>query len=149
VDTLSFKTISANNKTVTKDWILLDADNQTLGRFASQAAKMLRGKHKANYTPHVDCGDNIIIINAEKVKLTGRKWTEKEYIHYTGYPGGQRFATPEKLMEKDPTRILEYAIHGMLPKTRLGNAIKSNLHIYVGAEHPHAAQQPKTVKFNL
>jgi large subunit ribosomal protein L13 len=149
VDTLSYKTVSANNKTVTKDWILLDANNQTLGRFASQAAKMLRGKHKTNYTPHVDCGDNIIIINAEKVKLTGRKWTEKEYVSYTGYPGGQRFATPAKLLEKDPTRILEYAIHGMLPKTRLANAIKGNLHIYVGNEHPHAAQQPKTVTFNL
>lgn len=149
MDTLSFKTVSANNKTVTKDWIVLDANNQTLGRFASQAAKMLRGKHKANYTPHVDCGDNIIIINAEKVKITGRKWTEKEYIHYTGYPGGQRFATPAELMKKDPTRILEYAIHGMLPKTRLGNAIKGNLHIYVGSEHPHAAQQPKTVTINL
>jgi len=148
VDTLSYKTVSANSKTVTKDWILLDANNQTLGRFASEAAKMLRGKHKANYTPHVDCGSNIIIINAEKVKLTGRKWTEKEYIHYTGYPGGQRFATPAKLMEKDPTRILEYAIHGMLPKTRLANAIKGNLHIYVGSEHPHAAQQPKKVTFN-
>ena len=149
MDTLSFKTVSANNKTVTKDWIILDANNMTLGRFASQAAKMLRGKHKANYTPHVDCGDNIIIINAEKVKLTGRKWTEKEYIHYTGYPGGQRFATPIELLKKDPTRILEYAIHGMLPKTRLGNAIKSNLHIYVGSEHPHTAQQPKTVTINL
>jgi large subunit ribosomal protein L13 len=149
VDTLSFKTVSANNKTVTKDWIVMDANNMTLGRFASQAAKMLRGKHKANYTPHVDCGDNIIIINAEKVKITGRKWTEKEYIHYTGYPGGQRFATPTELLKKDPTRILEYAIHGMLPKTRLGNAIKKNLHIYVGSEHPHAAQQPKNVTINL
>jgi large subunit ribosomal protein L13 len=148
VDTLSFKTVSANSKTVTKDWILLDANNQTLGRFASMAAKMLRGKHKANFTPHVDCGDNIIIINAEKIKLTGRKWTEKEYVSHTGYPGGQRFTTPEKLMAKDPTKVVEYAVHGMLPKNRLSNAIKGNLYIYAGGEHPHTAQQPKTVTFN-
>lgn len=149
MDTLSFKTISANKKTVSKDWIVLDANNQTLGRFASQAAKMLRGKHKASFTPHVDCGDNIIIINAEKIKITGRKWTEKEYVSHTGYPGGQRFITPAKLMEKDPTLVVEYAIHGMLPKNRLGNAIKSNLYIYAGSEHPHAAQQPKPVTVKL
>ena len=149
MNTLSFKTVSANNKTATKEWVVLDANNQTLGRFASQAAKMLRGKHKANFTPHVDCGDYVIIINAEKVKLTGRKWTEKEYVSHTGYPGGQRFTTPEKLMQKDPTLVVEYAVHGMLPKNRLGNAIKSNLYIYAGGEHPHTAQQPKEVKINL
>jgi large subunit ribosomal protein L13 len=149
VNTLSYKTVSANAKTVTKDWVVLDASNQTLGRFASQAAKMLRGKHKANFTPHVDCGDNVIIINAEKVRLTGRKWTEKEYVSHTGYPGGQRFTSPEKLMQKDPTKVLEYAIYGMLPKNRLGNAVKRNLHIYAGNEHPHTAQQPKEVKVTL
>ena len=145
MDSQSYKTESVNSKTATKAWIVLDANNQTLGRFASQAAKMLRGKHKANYTPHADCGDHIIVINAEKIKLTGRKWTEKVYVSHTGYPGGQRFTTPEKLMAQDPTRVVEYAIHGMLPKSRLGNAIKGNLYIYTGNEHPHAAQQPTKV----
>lgn len=145
MDSQSYKTASVNSKTATKNWVVLDANNQTLGRFASQAASMLRGKHKANFTPHADCGDYIIVINAEKIKMTGRKWTEKEYVSHTGYPGGQRFITPEKLMAKDPTKVVEYAVHGMLPKTKLGNAVKSNLYIYAGGEHPHTAQQPKTV----
>ena len=145
MDSQSYKTASVNSKTATKEWVVLDANNQTLGRFASQAASMLRGKHKANFTPHADCGDYIIVINAEKIKMTGRKWTEKEYVSHTGYPGGQRFITPEKLMAKDPTKVVEYAVHGMLPKTKLGNAVKSNLYIYAGGEHPHTAQQPKTV----
>lgn len=145
MDSQSYKTVSVNNKTATKEWVLLDANNQTLGRFASQAASMLRGKHKVNFTPHADCGDFIIIINADKIKMTGRKWTEKEYVSHTGYPGGQRFITPEKLMIKDPTKVVEYAVHGMLPKNKLGNAVKSNLYIYAGNEHPHTAQQPKTV----
>ncbi|MBK7886503.1 MAG: 50S ribosomal protein L13 [Bacteroidetes bacterium] len=145
VDTLSYKTVSANAKTVTKEWVVLDAKDQVLGRFASQAAMMLRGKHKANYTPHVDCGDNVIIINADKVRLTGRKWTEREYVSHTGYPGGQRFVSPAKLILQKPTMVVEKAIYGMLPKSRLGNAIKGNLFIYAGGEHPHAAQQPKAV----
>lgn len=145
VDTLSYKTISANDKTVKKDWVVLDAKDQVLGRFASQAAMILRGKHKANYTPHVDCGDNIIIINADKIRLTGRKINEKVYVSHTGYPGGQRFVTPAKLMAKKPTAVLERAIYGMIPKNRLGNAVKGNLYLYAGAEHPHAAQQPKAV----
>ena len=149
MDTQCYKTVSVNSKTATKEWVVLDANNMTLGRFASQAAIMLRGKHKANYTPHADCGDYIIIINAEKIKLTGRKWTEKEYVSHTGYPGGQRFTTPEKLMAKDPTKVVEYAVHGMLPKTKLANAIKGNLYIYAGSEHPHGAQQPKTVTVKL
>ena len=149
MDTLSYKTISANAKTADKQWIVLDAKDQVLGRFASQAAKMLRGKHKASYTPHADCGDNVIIINAEQIRMTGRKMTEKEYVSYTGYPGGQRFVTPAKLMAKKPTAVLERAIYGMIPKSRLGNAIKGNLYIYAGAEHPHAAQQPKEVKVQL
>ena len=148
MDSQSYKTESVNSKTATKEWIVLDANNQTLGRFASQAAKMLRGKHKANYTPHADCGDHIIVINAEKIRLTGKKWTEKVYVSHTGYPGGQRFTTPEKLMAQDPTRVVEYAIHGMLPKSRLGNAIKGNLYIYAGEEHPHTAQQPKAITIN-
>jgi large subunit ribosomal protein L13 len=145
MDTLSYKTVSANAKTVTKEWVVLDAKDQVLGRFASQAAMMLRGKHKANFTPHVDCGDNVIIINADKIRLTGRKWTEREYVSHTGYPGGQRFVTPAKLILQKPTAVVEKAITGMLPKNRLGRAIKGNLHIYAGAEHPHAAQQPKAV----
>ncbi len=145
MDTLSYKTISANDKTVKKDWVVLDAKDQVLGRFASQAAMILRGKHKANYTPHVDCGDNIIIINADKIRLTGRKINEKVYVSHTGYPGGQRFVTPAKLMAKKPTAVLERAIYGMIPKNRLGNAVKGNLYLYAGTEHPHAAQQPKAV----
>jgi large subunit ribosomal protein L13 len=145
VDTLSYKSISANEKTVKKEWIVLDAKDQVLGRFASQAAMILRGKHKASYTPHVDCGDNIIIINADKIRLTGRKLNEKVYVSHTGYPGGQRFVTPAKLMAKKPTAVLEKAIYGMIPKNRLGNAVKGNLYLYAGTEHPHAAQQPKAV----
>lgn len=106
---------------------------------------ILRGKTKASFTPHVDCGDNVIIINADKIKLTGRKKSEKEYVSHTGYPGGQRFDTPEKLLVKKPTAVLERAIYGMIPKNRLGNAVKGNLYLYTGTDHPHTAQQPKAV----
>jgi large subunit ribosomal protein L13 len=145
VDTLTYKTVSANAKTVNKNWVLIDVENQVLGRVSSRIAAMLRGKHKTNFTPHVDCGDNIIVINAEKVRLTGNKMKEKEYIRYTGYPGGQRFTSPDELLRKHPTRLVEMAVHGMLPKNKLGNAIKGNLYIYTGSEHPHAAQQPVKV----
>ncbi len=145
MDTLTYKTVSANAKTVNKNWVLIDVENQVLGRVSSRIAAMLRGKHKTNFTPHVDCGDNIIVINAEKVRLTGNKMKEKEYIRYTGYPGGQRFTSPEELLRKHPTRLVEMAVHGMLPKNKLGNAIKGNLYIYTGSEHPHAAQQPVKV----
>ena len=145
MDALSYKTVSANAKTVTKGWVVLDAKDQVLGRFASQAAKIIRGKNKPNYTPHVDCGDNVIVINADKIKLTGRKWTQREYVSHTGYPGGQRFITPEKLMAKNPTLVVERAIYVMIPKSRLGNAIKGNLYVYAGTEHPHAAQKPTAV----
>jgi large subunit ribosomal protein L13 len=148
VDTLSYKTISANKLTVTKEWILIDAENEILGRLASKVAKFVRGKYKTNFTPHVDCGDNVIIINAEKIKLTGKKLTDKVYKHYTGYPGGERFTSPKKLLIKDPTQIIRKAVRGMLPKNRLGNAIIKNLHIYAGNEHPHTAQQPKEIKLN-
>jgi large subunit ribosomal protein L13 len=148
MDTLTYKTISANKETVTKEWLLLDAENEVLGRFASAVAMLIRGKCKTNFTPHVDCGDNVIVINAEKIKLTGNKMTEKEYIRHTGYPGGQRFATPKELLAKKPTEVIHKAVKGMLPKNRLGAQMIKNLHIYAGNEHPHAAQQPKEIKIN-
>jgi large subunit ribosomal protein L13 len=143
VDVLSYKTISANKSTVQKEWFVIDAENKVLGRLCSDIAKILRGKHKPSFTPHVDCGDHVIVINADKVQLTGRKWTQKEYVRYTGYPGGQRFATARDLRAKHPERLIENAIRGMLPKNRLGSQLFKNLHIYIGTEHPHAAQQPK------
>jgi large subunit ribosomal protein L13 len=148
MDTLTYKTISANKETVTKEWLLVDAENEVLGRFASAVAMLIRGKCKTNFTPHVDCGDNVIVINAEKIKLTGNKMTDKEYIRHTGYPGGQRFSTPKELLAKKPTEVIHKAVKGMLPKNRLGAQMIKNLHIYAGTEHPHAAQQPKEIKIN-
>lgn len=148
MDTLSYKTVSANKETVNKKWVLIDAENQILGRLASISAKFLRGKYKPNFTPHVDCGDNVIIINAEKIQLTGNKWTDKQYVRYTGYPGGQRFRTPEEMLAKKPAAIIEHAIKGMLPKNRLGSALFRNLFVYTGAEHPHTAQKPKSIELN-
>lgn len=147
MDTLSYKSASLNKATVQKDWVVVDATNEVLGRVASQIAKIVRGKHKPGYTPHVDCGDNVIVINADKVKLTGRKMTEKVYVRHTGYPGGQRFATPRQLMDKNPALVIEKAVKGMLPRNRLGRELFRNLYVYGGAEHPHAAQQPKEIKF--
>lgn len=147
MNTLSYKTVSANKSTVNKEWIVVDAEGEILGRLSSQIAKVIRGKHKPSYTPHVDCGDKVIVINADKVKLTGNKFGEKQYVSYTGYPGGQRFISPKELMAKHPTRVVEKAIRGMLPKNRLGRALFKNLFVYAGPEHPHAAQNPKTVKF--
>ncbi len=146
MNTLSYKTISANKATVNKEWVVIDAENETLGRLASVAAKILRGKHKTNFTPHVDCGDNVIIINAEKIRLTGLKWDKKEYISHSGYPGGQKVIKAKDMMAKKPTFMVEKAIKGMLPKNRLGREIFRNLHVYQGAEHPHTAQQPKEIK---
>jgi large subunit ribosomal protein L13 len=145
MDKLMYKTISANESIIRKDWVLIDAEGEVLGRLASKAAKILRGKNKVYYTPHRDCGDNVIIINAEKVTLTGLKWTEKQYIHHTGYPGGQRFFSAGQMMKKRPTSLIEEAIRGMLPKNRLGREIFRNLHVYAGAEHPHQGQNPKTI----
>ena len=147
MNAVSYKTVSANAKTVDKKWVLVDAQDQVVGRISSEIARVLRGKHKPSYTPHVDCGDNVIIINAEKIRFTGNKMDEKEYVHYTGYPGGQRFASPVEWMKKNPTLILENAIRGMLPKNRLGREIFRNLHIFAGKEHPHSAQKPKEIKF--
>ena len=126
----------------------IDATDEVLGRLASQVAKILRGKNKPSYTPHADCGDYVIVINADKVKLTGKKMDEKEYVRYTGYPGGQRFATPADFLKRKPAFVIEHAVKGMLPKTRLGEAIIKNLKVYAGAEHPHAAQSPKAIKLN-
>ncbi|MFI3323855.1 MAG: 50S ribosomal protein L13 [Rikenellaceae bacterium] len=148
MDSLSYKTISASEATVTKDWVIIDATDEVLGRLSSQVAKILRGKHKPSYTPHVDCGDYVVIINAEKVKLTGKKMTDKVYVRHTGYPGGQRFATPADFLARKPTFVIEKAIKGMLPKTRLGSAMMRNLRVYAGSEHPHAAQNPKEIKLN-
>ena len=148
MDSLSYKTISANAATVDKQWVVIDATNEVLGRLASQVAKSLCGKNKPSYTPHVDCGDYVIVINAEKVKLTGKKMTDKVYVRHTGYPGGQRFATPAEYLTKKPEFVIEEAVRGMLPKTRLGSAIIKNLKVYAGAEHPHVAQNPKSIKLN-
>ena len=145
MDAVSYKTISANEKIVKKEWVVVDAQEMVVGRLATQVARILKGKNKPYYTPHFDCGDNVIIINAEKVRFTGHKWTDKQYVHHTTYPGGQRFATPKEMMRKDARRILELAIKGMLPKNRLGAQLFRNLHVYVGPNHPHQAQQPKEI----
>lgn len=148
MDTLSYKTISANKATVDKQWVLIDAEGQTLGRLASKVAILLRGKHKPNFTPHVDCGDNVIIINSEKINLSGNKWNDKSYIRHTGYPGGQRSLTATEMFAKDPARLVEKSVKGMLPKNKLGAALFRNLDVVVGAAHKHEAQQPKTINLN-
>ena len=148
MNTLSYKTVSANKETVQKEWFVVDAKDEVLGRLASKVALVLRGKHKPDYTPHVDCGDNVIVINAEKVKLTGNKLTTKEYIRHTGYPGGQRTETPENLLARKPEAVIERAVKGMLPKNRLGSAIFRNLYVFAGENHPHEAQQPKKLDLN-
>ena len=145
MDTQSYKTVSANAATVVKEWVVIDATDQVLGRLASRIALILRGKHKASFTPHVDCGDNVIVINATKVRLTGDKLTEKVYVRHTGYPGGQRFATPKELLSRKPLAVVEEAVRGMLPKNRLGADLFRNLYVYEGSEHVHEAQKPKTI----
>ena len=148
MNTLSYKTISANKSTREKIWVLVDADGQTLGRLASRVAILLRGKHKPSFTPHVDCGDNVIVINAEKIILSGNKWGDKTYIRYTGYPGGKRSLTANELFVKDPARLVEKSIKGMLPKNKLGASLFRNLSVVVGTSHAHEAQQPKTINLN-
>ncbi len=145
MDTLSYKTKSANAATVDKQWVVVDAQAAVLGRLASEVAKILRGKTKPSFTPHVDCGDNVIVINSDKIRLTGNKMNEKVYVRHTGYPGGQRIATPKMLMAKSSTILIEKAVRGMLPKNRLGRQLYGNLYVYEGAEHPHVAQQPKSI----
>ena len=151
MDTLSYKTISANQATVTKEWVVVDAAGQTLGRLGAKVAKLLRGKYKPNFTPHVDCGDNVIIINADKVVLTGNKWNDRVYLSYTGYPGGQREITPARLIAKPngEDKLLRKVVKGMLPKNRLGAKLLTNLYVYAGNEHKHEAQSPKTIDINL
>jgi large subunit ribosomal protein L13 len=148
VDTLSYKTVSANKATVNKEWIVVDAENMVLGRLASKVAKILRGKNKPEYTPHVDCGDYVVVINAEKVQLTGNKMADKLYIRHSGYPGGQRSQTAKDILAKYPERLVEKAVKGMLPKNRLGRKLFGNLHVVVGSEHKYEAQKPKVVDLN-
>lgn len=142
MDSLIYKTISANKNTVDKKWVIIDANGQTLGRMCSKVAKLLRGKYKPNFTPHVDCGDNVIVINAEKIILSGNKWESKEYIRYTGYPGGQRSLTANELFAKDPTRLVEKSVKGMLPKNKLGANLFRNLKVYAGENHKQEGQNP-------
>jgi len=148
VSHLSYKTVSANSETVNKEWLLVDAEGQTLGRVATKIASLIRGKHKVDFTPHVDCGDNVVVINAEKVQLSGNKWEAKEYIRHTGYPGGQRSINAASLLAKHPERLIEKAVKGMLPKNKLGRKLYTNLYVYVGSEHEQEAQKPKKVKLN-
>lgn len=145
MDTLSYKTVSANKATVNKEWVLVDAENMVLGRLASEVTKILRGKHKPEFTPHVDCGDYVIVVNAEKVQLTGKKLTDRIYLRHSGYPGGQSTQTPKQILDKYPERLVEKAVKGMLPKNKLGRQLFRNLHVVVGAEHKYEAQKPKVV----
>ena len=146
MNTLSYKTVSANKATVHKEWIIVDANDEILGRLASKVAYILRGKHKTNFTPHVDCGDNVIVINAEKIRLSGNKMANRQIYRHTGYPGGQRIESPASMLAKKPTSVVEHAVKGMLPKNRLGSELFRNLFVYAGENHPHEAQQPKSVK---
>jgi large subunit ribosomal protein L13 len=148
VDHNSYKTINANKATVEKAWVLVDAKDQVLGRVASQIARVLRGKHKPSYTPNVDTGDHVVVINADKIKMTGKKWTDRVYFTYSGYPGGQRVLTPKMIgTGKHPQRLIEHSVRGMLPKNSMGREVFRSLHVYAGTEHPHIAQQPKELKF--
>lgn len=148
MDTLSYKTVSLNKATVEKKWLVIDATDLALGRLSSRIALILRGKNKPGFTPNVDCGDNVIVINAERVALKGKKMTNRVYTRYTGYPGGQRFSTPAEILAKRPTELIRRAVKGMLPKTRLGDKVLGNLYIYAGPEHPHQAQNPTEIKLN-
>ena len=148
VNTLSYKTVSANKATANKEWVVVDAEGQPLGRLASKVAKILRGKHKTNFTPHADCGDNVIVLNAGKITLSGNKWADKTYIWHTGYPGGQKSLTAEEVHKKNNCKLVEKSVKGMLPKNRLGSVIYKNLYVYAGGEHKHEAQQPKVINLN-
>ncbi|MGQ1889329.1 50S ribosomal protein L13 [Thermophagus sp. OGC60D27] len=148
MDTLSYKTESATRETINKEWLVVDATDMVLGRLSSRVAKLLRGKNKPNFTPNLDCGDNVIVINAEKVKLTGKKWSDRVIFSHTGYPGGQRETSPADMYAKDPTQLVYHAVKGMLPKNKLGRQILKNLYVYVGPEHKQDAQKPKVIDIN-
>ena len=148
MDTLSYKTKSATRETINKEWVVVDATDMVLGRLSSRVAKLLRGKLKPNFTPNLDCGDNVIVINAEKVKLTGKKWSDRVIFTHSGYPGGQREITPAAMYAKDPTKLVYHAVKGMLPKNKLGRKLLRNLYVYVGPEHKHEAQKPKVIDIN-
>ncbi len=148
MDTQSYKTVSANPSMYEKKWVVIDATDQIVGRLASKVAMMLRGKNKVYFTPNMDCGDYVIIVNAEKVRFTGKKLTDKVYVRHTGYPGGQRFATPKDLLARKPEAVLQEAIRRMLPKNRLGAQMFRNLHVYAGPEHKHQAQNPTIINLN-
>ncbi len=146
MDTISYKTATAKKENIEKDWYVVDAESAVLGRIASKVAGIIRGKHKPSFTPHVDCGDHVIVVNASKIRLTGDKWNSKLYVSHSGYPGGQRALNPKQVMQKDPARVFEAAVKGMLPKNRLGRQLFHNLHVYADNEHPYEAQNPKELK---
>jgi len=148
VDTLSYKTVSAKKEEVVRQWYVIDAENLVVGRLCSKVAHILRGKHRPDFTPHVDCGDYVIVVNADKVRFTGKKWSDKIYLRYTGYPGGQRQRTAATMLSKKPTDIVELGVKGMLPKTKLGRAMVKKLFIYTGADHQHQAQKPTTLNLD-
>lgn len=148
MNTLSYRTLSGNKETADKKWFIVDADGQTVGRMASKIAKVIRGKYKTCYTPHADCGDNVIVINAEKVAFSGTKLVDKEYVRFSGYPGGQRFTTAEEMLKKHPERLIEKAVKGMLPKNTLGRELYRNLKVYTGTTHKHEAQTPELLNLD-
>ena len=148
MDTLSYKTLSASTESVEKKWFVIDAEGQPLGRLSTVVAGLVRGKHKPSYTPHIDCGDHGIVINAEKVALSGNNWDQKTYIRHTGYPGGQRTRTAKEVLERKPQDLVEKAVRGMLPKNRLGRELFKNLHVVIGGEHSHEAQKPEKYELN-
>lgn len=143
------KSFMANPSTVERKWYVVDATDKTLGRLAAEVAKVLRGKNKPTFTPHVDTGDNVIIVNADKVVLTGKKLTQKVYFHHTGYLGGDRYVVAKDMLTNNPVRMVEMAVRGMIPKNRLGDQIYSKLHVYAGPDHPHAAQKPEVLEINV
>jgi large subunit ribosomal protein L13 len=142
-----FKTYSAKPDDIEKKWVLVDAEGQTLGRLASRVAHILRGKHKPEFTPHMDTGDNVIVINAEKIQLSGKKMTDKQYFRHTGYPGGERFTTPQEILEKKPSDVVFRAVKGMIPRNKLGRKILGNLRVFAGPVHTHTAQNPEKISW--
>ncbi len=147
MNTLSYKTESAKKETVERNWFVIDAEGEVVGRMCTKIATVLKGKHKPSYTPHVDCGDFIVVVNADKVRFTGNKMSDKQYVRYSGYPGGQKFATPKDMIDKKPRFVIENAVKGMLPKNKLGRAMVKKLFVYDGPDHPHEAQKPQPFEF--